>query len=70
MELMHRAALGVYNAMDWKGNIAIVCGGGNNGGDGYALAEILYQMARKSPSSLYPTVSPPTAPITIKDVKL
>lgn len=47
VELMHRAALGVYNAMDWKGNIAIVCGGGNNGGDGYALAEILYQNGKK-----------------------
>ena len=41
-ELMHRAAMGIYNSADWNGKkIAIVCGSGNNGGDGYALAEIL-----------------------------
>ncbi|MBQ6662415.1 MAG: NAD(P)H-hydrate epimerase [Firmicutes bacterium] len=42
-ELMYRAAMGVYEAYaDWAGKrIAILCGGGNNGGDGYALAGIL-----------------------------
>ncbi len=40
-ELMYRAAKGVYDAMDWAGRIAIVAGGGNNGGDGMALACIL-----------------------------
>ena len=42
-ELMYRAANGVYEAYpDWAGKrIAILCGGGNNGGDGYALAGIL-----------------------------
>ena len=42
-ELMRRAAYGVYRAYDyWKGRrIAIIAGGGNNGGDGYALAGIL-----------------------------
>ena len=42
-ELMYRAAEGVYDAYDgWKGkNTAIITGGGNNGGDGYALAGIL-----------------------------
>lgn len=42
-ELMYRAAYGVYLAYDgWRGkNTAIVVGGGNNGGDGYALAGIL-----------------------------
>lgn len=40
-ELMKRAAAGVYRSVRWSGRIAIVCGGGNNGGDGYALAEIL-----------------------------
>ena len=42
-ELMYRAAYGVYLAYDsWKGkDIAILTGGGNNGGDGYALAWIL-----------------------------
>ncbi|MGM9969014.1 MAG: NAD(P)H-hydrate dehydratase [Anaeroplasma sp.] len=40
-ELMWRAALGVYNNVNWHGNIGIFCGGGNNAGDGYALALIL-----------------------------
>ncbi len=42
-ELMYRAADGVYKAYDgWQGKkTAIVVGGGNNGGDGYALAGIL-----------------------------
>ncbi len=42
-ELMYRAAYGVYRAHDsWQGKrIAILAGGGNNGGDGYALAWIL-----------------------------
>lgn len=40
-ELMKRAAQCVYDSVSWRGNIAIVCGSGNNGGDGYALAEIL-----------------------------
>ena len=39
--LMYRAALGVYRAVNWRGDIAIAVGGGNNGGDGYALACIL-----------------------------
>lgn len=40
-ELMHRAAMGVYGNVSWHGNIAVVTGSGNNGGDGYALASIL-----------------------------
>lgn len=40
-ELMKRAAQGVFDNVLWKGSIAIICGSGNNGGDGYALAEIL-----------------------------
>lgn len=42
-ELMYRAAMGVYESYgEWRGKkIAIVVGGGNNGGDGYALAGIL-----------------------------
>ena len=42
-ELMYRAASGVYEAFKgWdKKKIAIIAGGGNNGGDGYALAGIL-----------------------------
>ena len=41
-ELMYRAARGVFEALDWTGRkIAVFCGSGNNGGDGYALAGIL-----------------------------
>lgn len=40
-ELMGRAARGVYAAVAWKEPIAILAGGGNNGGDGYALAALL-----------------------------
>lgn len=40
-ELMKRAAQGVFDNVIWKGSVAIICGSGNNGGDGYALAEIL-----------------------------
>jgi len=41
LELMHRAAYGVFRASDWNGSTAIVVGSGNNGGDGFALACIL-----------------------------
>ena len=41
LELMYRAADGVFHAADWHGKIAIMAGSGNNGGDGYALACIL-----------------------------
>ena len=41
LELMHRAAYGVYQSVNWHGKIAIVTGSGNNGGDGFALACIL-----------------------------
>ena len=43
LELMHRAAVGVFRAADWQGRIAIVVGSGNNGGDGFALACILHK---------------------------
>lgn len=41
LELMHRAAKGVFLASPWKEPIAILSGSGNNGGDGFALACIL-----------------------------
>lgn len=41
IELMYKAALGIYNAICWNGRIGIYCGSGNNAGDGYALALIL-----------------------------
>ena len=40
-ELMLRAAQGIFDSVQFTGKAAIVCGKGNNGGDGYALACIL-----------------------------
>ncbi|MBQ6387865.1 MAG: NAD(P)H-hydrate epimerase [Ruminococcus sp.] len=42
-ELMRRAAQGIYDSVTFTGKVAIICGSGNNGGDGYALACILLQ---------------------------
>ena len=42
LELMRRAAMGVFRAAKWHGRVAIVVGSGNNGGDGFALACILH----------------------------
>ena len=36
-ELMYRAAQGIFNSAKFVGRVAIVCGKGNNGGDGYAF---------------------------------
>lgn len=44
-ELMYRAAQGIFNSAKFVGRVAIVCGKGNNGGDGYALACILCKTA-------------------------
>lgn len=41
LTLMYRAAMGVFRAADWPGETVIAVGGGNNGGDGYALSCIL-----------------------------
>ena len=43
VELMWRAANGIYEGVNWHGKVGIVCGSGNNAGDGYALALILNQ---------------------------
>ncbi len=37
-ELMLRAGKAVYSSVNWHGKTAIICGSGNNGGDGYVLA--------------------------------
>ena len=40
-ELMLRAAKGIFDSYSWKGKSLIVCGTGNNAGDGYALATLM-----------------------------
>jgi NAD(P)H-hydrate epimerase len=40
-ELMFRAGKAVFDSVDWFGKVAIVCGSGNNAGDGYVLALLL-----------------------------
>ena len=59
LELMRRAAMGVFKAYHWPGATAIVVGSGNNGGDGFALAWILkergfdctvFTVSQKSPA--------------------
>ncbi len=37
-ELMRRAGEGIFSAYPWQGRVAILCGPGNNGGDGFVLA--------------------------------
>lgn len=41
IELMRRVAEMTYSSRKWRGRIYIVCGKGNNGGDGLALANIM-----------------------------
>lgn len=50
-ELMRRAGQGILESYDWKGPVAIVCGSGNNGGDGYVLAGLLWE--RKIPAVVF-----------------
>ena len=44
-ELMYRAGKGLFDAYPFKGKTAILCGRGNNAGDGYVLALLLQEAA-------------------------
>ena len=54
-ELMQRAAEAVADEIRSNGfdtsSVLVLCGGGNNGGDGYALASILAQDSDKLTSA-------------------
>jgi NAD(P)H-hydrate epimerase len=41
--LMQRAGEGIYKSHDFKGRTAVVCGSGNNGGDGYVVAKLIHE---------------------------
>lgn len=43
VELMRRAGEALFNLGQWNGSIAVVCGPGNNGGDGFVCAHYLWQ---------------------------
>ncbi len=40
-ELMYRAGTAIFENVEWKPPVGIVCGVGNNAGDGYVLARML-----------------------------
>lgn len=39
--LMARAGRGIFESYPWHGHVTILCGSGNNAGDGYVLAQLL-----------------------------
>lgn len=40
-ELMERAGKAIFEQVDWKGPVGIICGKGNNAGDGFVIASLL-----------------------------
>lgn len=40
-ELMERAGRAIFSQVDWKGTVGIICGKGNNAGDGFVVASLL-----------------------------
>ena len=43
MELMRRAGEGIFRAAEWQAPVAVVCGTGNNAGDGFVTAMMLQE---------------------------
>ena len=43
IELMRRAGEGIFRAAEWNPPVAIICGTGNNAGDGYVTAMMLQE---------------------------
>ena len=64
--LMHRAGESIYRAVSWHGKIAILCGSGNNGGDGYVLAALLQKNGYSPTSSAFPIVFLPTVKLATR----
>jgi NAD(P)H-hydrate epimerase len=42
-ELMYRAGRGIYKSVENWGKTAVVCGAGNNAGDGFVVAKLLHE---------------------------
>ena len=71
LELMRRAGEGVFKSVkNWREPIAIVCGSGNNAGDGYVLAKLLYDAGLKVSIILCEDRFSKDGDITLKFVKL
>ena len=43
LELMRRAGEGIFRSVEWNGPAAVVCGTGNNAGDGFVTAMMLQE---------------------------
>ena len=43
VELMYRAGKGIYESVPHWGKTAVVCGAGNNAGDGFVVAKLLHE---------------------------
>ncbi len=46
-ELMYKAGKGIFESVQWHGKALIVCGTGNNAGDGYVVASLLKENGYK-----------------------